>query len=177
MFRFIPRSHIHRAATPLLLAAFILPPQKRRERASPIVASVGSIAWFTAFFVPQIPIPDTSKIKDTILSKLPSWTIKGASSTFRKKPQADMVVGLSLENKSFRAYVAFYPKGTEIVKSRGSAAEPDGEAEWIELARPGFIAVEGWNDFMPGEETESEVMNSSRSITFLIADAKSAAMS
>ncbi|KAK6544041.1 hypothetical protein TWF694_000754 [Orbilia ellipsospora] len=133
-------------AFPLLLAAFIVPSDRRREYASPIVfSSIKSLAGFTSFIIPQVPLPDTSKLKDKLLGGLPSWTTKSATSRFVKRPQADIVVGLSLDMNNGHAFVAYYKDDDEIIARMSDPDEPD-EDQWIELRSPHLEIIDDWPD-------------------------------
>lgn len=139
----VRRIRLQHAVVPLLFTTCILPADRRRDRVSPIFRStIKTLSGYTSLFIPTVPIPDTSKIKDRILGNLPSWATKSASSTFVKKPQADLVVALSLESKVFRVFVAYYPKGQEIIVQSGGDEEA-GE-DWIEIVKPEIENVDGW---------------------------------
>ncbi|EPS42976.1 hypothetical protein H072_3065 [Dactylellina haptotyla CBS 200.50] len=130
--------------------AFVLPSDRRRERASPIFfSSIKSLAGFTSLFIPIVPIPDTSKIKDKLLGGLPSWATKSATSTFVRRPQADIVVGFALGVKHFQVIVAYYPKGEDILVQKGRTQDVSGEVEWAELRPARLQFVEGWNNATP----------------------------
>ncbi|KAF3911743.1 hypothetical protein AA313_de0205524 [Arthrobotrys entomopaga] len=133
-------------AFPLLLAAFVVPSDRRREYASPILfSSVKSLAGFTSLIIPQVPLPDTSKLKDTLLGGLPSWATKSATSRFVRRPQADIVVGLSLDMSNGHAFVAYYQEDDEIIARMSDSDIPD-EDQWIELRSPHLEVIDDWSD-------------------------------
>ncbi|KAJ6262500.1 hypothetical protein Dda_3310 [Drechslerella dactyloides] len=147
-------------AFPVLFVALVLPSDRRRERTTPLLcSSVKSLAGITSLFIPQIPIPDTSKLKETLLNALPSWTTKSATSRFIRRPQADIVVGISLEMRQFVVTVAYYPKGEDIIV-RSSGDDEDEEIGWVDLRRPSLDFVGGWGRDPLGDSDDTSLNHS-----------------
>ncbi|KAK6358559.1 hypothetical protein TWF730_007886 [Orbilia blumenaviensis] len=144
--RVLPRKvRLHRAF-PVLVAAFVLPSDRRRERSPVFFSSLKSLAGFSLLFLPQVPIPDTSKIKDKLLSTLPSWTVESAVSKFVKRPEADIIVGISMQMPSLTAFVMYYPKGVEIL----AESRIHSGIEEYKVRMPVLRMVDDW-DFDEGE--------------------------
>src|SRR5947209_1584074 len=91
MFGRIPRFCVYQSV-PLVCVAFAtVPPRQRREVSPSIVSSIISFAGFTNAFLPQIPLPDVSKLKKTLLPKSVQ-----AAPRFERPPDADLVVSLHI---------------------------------------------------------------------------------
>ncbi|KAK6340679.1 hypothetical protein TWF696_009003 [Orbilia brochopaga] len=128
---------------PVLFIALVLPSDRRRQRTSPLVfSSVKSLAGITSMLIPQIPIPDTSKLKEALLNVLPSWTTDSATSRFVRRPQADIVVGITIEMQHFVVAIGYYPKGEDIVIR--SNDDEDAEIGWVDLRRPRLAFITDW---------------------------------
>ncbi|RVD85870.1 uncharacterized protein DFL_004174 [Arthrobotrys flagrans] len=153
MFRFfygtLPRRiELHRTF-PVLVAAFVLPSDRRRERSPVFFSSLKSLAGFSSLFLPQVPIPDTSKIKDKLLGTLPSWTVESAVSKFVKRPDADIIVGISMQMSSLTAFVMYYPKGVEILAD--SRINSAAGVEEYKVLMPTLKMVSDWDMAQDGK--------------------------
>ncbi|KAK6348489.1 hypothetical protein TWF718_006280 [Orbilia javanica] len=140
------RIKLHRTF-PVLVAAFVLPSDRRRERSPVFFSSLKSLAGFSSLFLPQVPIPDTSKIKDRLLGTLPSWTVESAVSKFVKKPDADIIVGISMQMTSLSAFVMYYPKETDIVMGHRT----NFDVEEYTVRMPTLRMVDDWDMAQDGE--------------------------
>ncbi|KAK6517747.1 hypothetical protein TWF506_004928 [Arthrobotrys conoides] len=146
------RIRLHRTF-PILVAAFVLPSDRRRERSPVFFSSLKSLAGFSSLFLPQIPIPDTSKLKDKLLSTLPSWTVESAVSKFVRRPDADIIVGISMQMSTLTAFVMYYPKGVEILAD--SRVNSAAGIEEYKVLMPSLKMISDWDLAQDGQRRNS----------------------
>ncbi|KAF3279472.1 hypothetical protein TWF970_004029 [Orbilia oligospora] len=142
------RIRLHRTF-PVLVAAFVLPSDRRRELSPVFFSSLKSLAGFSSLFLPQVPIPDTSKLKDRLLGTLPSWTVESAVSKFVRRPEADIVVGISMQMASLSAFVMYYPKGVEILAD--TKMDSRGDVGEYTVLMPSLKMVDDWDLAQDGQ--------------------------
>ncbi|KAK6501835.1 hypothetical protein TWF481_009657 [Arthrobotrys musiformis] len=147
------RIGLHRTF-PVLVAAFVLPSDRRRERSPVFFSSLKSLAGFSSLFLPQVPIPDTSKLKDRLLGTLPSWTVESAVSKFVKRPDADIIVGISMQMQSLTAFVMYYPKGAEILADSRTLSSG---VEEYQVRMPTLRMIDDWDTAQDGERRNATI--------------------
>ncbi|KAF3905956.1 hypothetical protein ABW21_db0202283 [Orbilia brochopaga] len=139
---------------PVLFISFIAP-SDRHNHTTPLRSS--------SFVIPSIPLPDTSRLQEALLTVLPTWTTNSATSTFVRRPQADIVVGITLEREHLLVAVTYFPKGEELVIR--SSEDDEEEDSWVDLRQPNILFVNNWTPEQSYNHDDGhDVVQDSRSV-------------